>query len=391
MTASTSNHQSGDELSFLVFSDDWGVHPSSCQHLFQHISKKHKVLWVNTIGMRNPKLNSLDFQKAATKISKMLRAPNNASNNLSMTNGLVACQPAMLPFSKLPGIRQFNALSVVHHVRHQLAKLRMHHPLLVTTVPNACDYLGRCGESIVAYYCVDDFAEWPGLDSALIRGMEQVLVRKSDILIATSESLYKKLLKSGRQTHLLTHGVDRAIFEQANSDEHHLLSKIPKPRVGYFGLFDERSNYQLLADVASRMPHIAFVITGRVEMTIPSHPKTPNIYFTGSVPYAELPAVVKGLDILFLPYRLNKLTKSISPLKLKEYLATGKPIVSTPLPEVLNFQQYFYLASTAAEWQKCINTCLRKTDMQMSRPPAEFWEFESWEYKADIFANLCRR
>ena len=301
-----------DDMSFLVFSDDWGEHPSSCQHLFWRISKEHKVLWVNTIGMRNPKPALSDFEKAISKVRKMFQG-HDLSGKSVPGEGVIACQPAMLPFIRLPLVRRINRSSVIKSVRSNLSRLDMRGPILVTTVPNACDYIGKCGESRVVYYCVDDLAEWPGLDNKKIREMEEELIQKSDVSIATSHKLYEKLSRSGRPAYLLTHGVDLEFFRQTVAREHALLDPVSKPRVGYFGLFDERSDHGLLAEVAARMPDVSFVITGRVESDVLRQKKVRNVHFTGSVPYMELPAMVRGWDVLMLPYVMNDLTDAISP------------------------------------------------------------------------------
>ena len=193
----------GGEISFLVFSDDWGEHPSSCQHLFRRISQRYKVLWVNTIGMRDPKPGLVDLKKAVAKFRKMLRRYPNGSRNALIGIEMEVCQPPMLPFSRLAGVRLINRASVVRSVRGRLAGLGMTGPVLVTTVPNACDYIGNFGESKVIYYCVDDFSEWPGLKKKMVKRMEDELIRKSDSLVATSQKLFDRLSKSGKSACLL--------------------------------------------------------------------------------------------------------------------------------------------------------------------------------------------
>ena len=375
---------------FLVFSDDWGEHPSSCQHLFKRISQKHRVVWVNTIGMRNPKPSLADLGKAFFKVRNMLLSPARANGSLSNT-GLTVSQPPMLPFAGLPSVRQLNSASVVMTVRSRMRKMGMESPMLVTTVPNACDYIGKCGESKVIYYCVDDFTQWPGLENAKVREMEQDLIRKSDLLFATSDKLYEKLSRSGKPTHLLTHGVDVDFFRQPATEEHRLLSRIPKPMVGYFGLFDERSDSGLLAELAQRMPDVSFVITGRMESDALYRRRLANIYFTGSVPYAELPQIVKGWDALILPYVVNDLTDSISPLKLKEYLATGKPVVSTPIAEVLKLERCVHIAETAAEWEKSLRACLDRPNSARQWPIEDFISNETWDKKVEAILQICRQ
>lgn len=139
-------------------------------------------------------------------------------------------------------------------------------------------------------------------------------------------------------------------FSNLPSREHSLLNDIPKPRVGYFGLFDKRTDQELLAEYARRMPDVSVVITGLVVSEISELTNLPTVYFTGPVPYKELPSMVKGWDACILPYTLNRLADTISHLKLKEHIATGKPVISTPLKEAHTFSQLLFIGNTAGQW-----------------------------------------
>ncbi|WP_457570424.1 glycosyltransferase [Desulfovulcanus sp.] len=377
-------------ISFLVFSDDWGEHPSSCQHIFKHIVKEYPVVWVNTIGMRMPRLNKTDAAKAIKKVKKMFLATPHSGKGSVLHANLSVIQPFMLPFNKGP-VRKLNQHSVIKTVRQELKRRRLNSPVLVTTVPNACDYVGQCGEGKVVYYCVDDFAEWPGLEHDLVQQMEQDLISKTDIFIATSQKLYHKLSRFGKPIHLLTHGVDLEHFSNEPQEEHHLLKAIPKPRVGYFGLFDERTDQDLLAKIVSKLPEVSFVITGRIEADISRLTTFPNVYFTGPLPYEELPAMVKGWDVCILPYVRNALTESISPLKLKEYMATGKAVISAPIPEARFMGELIYIAETSEEWEKLIHLCIKpkKNDSKRDDDRASFLMSESWEKKTQYFLERC--
>lgn len=382
-------HNNLDGTCFLVFSDDWGEHPSSCQHLFRHISQKYRVLWVNTIGMRNPKPTLSDIDKAYRKLSRMFQVRKTARSVKSQEHLLEACQPPMLPFSGAHIFRYINRQSVIKTVRRLLSKHGMRRPVFVATVPNACDYVGAFGESKIVYYCVDDFAEWPGIDKNLVQEMEIDLISKSDAFAATSEKLYNRLAVYGKPVQLLTHGVDLKFFSQLPPMEHILIQEIPKPRIGYFGLIDDRTDLDILHEVACRMPEISFVLTGRVEVDTVKLKDAPNIYFTGSVPYEELPAIVKGCDALILPYVLNELTESISPLKLKEYLATGKPCISSPIPEVLKLKDYVTVACSANDWEMSIQSHLNGEARNSKDSRYAFLENESWERKSELLIGLC--
>lgn len=373
---------------FLVFSDDFGEHPSSCQHVFRHISKDQTVLWVNTVGMRTPGLTKRDILKAIYKIRKMLSSLFTVGEKQAEIDNIRVCQPLMLPFLNLPGIRYFNKRSVVHHVRKELKNLQMNAPIMVITAPNACDYINYFNESCVVYYCVDDFSEWPGLDKKLVKSMENKLLNESDILIATSQNLYENIERQGKKVNLLTHGVDIEFFSTPQSDEHILLKDIPKPRVGYFGLFDDRSNKKLLMEIANLLPEISFVITGGVETDVSQLQKIKNIYLTGSIPYVELPKMAQGFDICMLPYKINKLTDSIQPLKFKEYLATGKPIISTPIKEAVKLKEYLDIAESGMQWADLIQSNLIGLSQPTREKRALFIKNQSWEKKSEQFLQF---
>lgn len=377
------------KICFLVFSDDFGEHPSSCQHLFRFMPDKYPVLWVNTIGMRSPRLTIRDVRKAFMKSGRMISGFFKKGNEKVSTGNINVCQPPMLPFLNIPLVRTINKISVTRHVRKKLKLLNMESPICVITAPNACDYIGQFDESRIIYYCVDDFTEWPGLDKALVQSMENDLIDKSKIFVATSQDLVDKLEQKGKDVSLLTHGVDYKFFQKDLMEEHPLLVDIPTPRVGYFGLFDGRSDLTLIKNIAIKMPDISFVITGNVEIDTTDLKKVKNIFFTGSIPYSELPAMAKGWDICMLPYLVNILTNAIQPLKIKEYLATSKPIISTPIKEACNLKDYLEIAETTDEWEQSVRFVLKNYSNDMIQKRNSFLRNESWESKSIKFFSRC--
>jgi glycosyltransferase involved in cell wall biosynthesis len=390
------NHQVNEPPNYLVFSDDWGEHPSSCQHLFKHIAKDHQTLWVNTIGMRSPQLTLTDLKKALKKVGKMISGDNTGGTLKVITpEKLSVVQPFMLPYAHIGLIRRFNKWSVVWTVRRKLKQMGLQQPVLVTTVPNACDYVGCFNEQKAVYYCVDDFAHWPGHDKDYITSLEDELCRKADIFVATSQKLYERLQKTGKPTHLLTHGVEVEHFSYLPAEEHPCLKDIPEPRVGYFGLIDERMDQNLLYEVARELPDVSFVLTGRVETDCSRLQEQKNVYFTGPVTYQELPAVLSGWDVCMLPYKVNELSMSINPLKLKEYLAAGKPVVSTPLPTVQSLGGYIRTAEGATQWVVALQALLDETapadgDESEGRKKEAFIQQEDWQMKAGDFLRMIK-
>jgi len=375
-------------MNFVVFSDDWGVHPSSCQHIFRSLARESRVLWVNTIGMRPPRLSVADFKKAVRKVATMLRAPSRSQQGQAEVDPVRVCAPLMTPYRRPRWLRALNNASVVRAVRRGAKDLGMGEFCSVTTVPNVGGVIPALGARRVVYYCVDDFSEWPGLDRQSILSMEEETLRSVDRVVCTSQALHDRF-RSRFPSILLSHGVDLELFAELPRVEHACIRAIPPPRVGYYGLFDGRSDVELLRSVAQALPEVSFVITGPVEGDTAPAKLGPNVHFTGPVPYRELPSVVTGWSACLLPYRLNDLTRKINPLKLREYVATGKPVVSSPLPEARKLEPHLRVADSPADWIKDIQDAIRGTWAPDREAIHRFLEPDAWSRKAAEFLAFC--
>jgi len=378
----------GKPRHFIVFSDDWGIHPSSSQHIFRHIAESHCISWINTVGMRRPRLNMTDIRKARRKLAGMFALQSGHSSAATPAN-IDVHQPFMIPFNDVGFVRRLNSASVTRDVHSTMNWSDMESPILVTTIPSACDYVDSFPGATVVYYCVDDFSEWPGLDKSLVLEMEATLVEKADLFIATSRSLFARLEKSGKPTYLLPHGVDIELFSTDVAAEHQVLRDIPSPRAGYFGLFDDRSDQDLISSVATENPEVSFVIAGRVETSVERLRSLPNVYFVGLIDYADLPALIQGIDVLFIPYKVDALSESMSPLKLKEYLVTGRPIISTPIAAAKEMQELMSIASSPDGWNRSLKDGMRSDRCRRREQMVARLAGESWAHKAEQFVNIC--
>ena len=375
---------------FVVFSDDWGEHPSSCQHIFRHIAQDHRVLWVNTIGMRNPTFTLTDLRKVLIKVQKMLRFRGQRSQRTEPVGHLSVCQPVMLPFGEVSLVRRFNAWSVTRWVRSAIRTLNLHDPIVVSTVPNAASYTEILDARRVIYYCVDDFSLWPGLDSKRVGDMERRLVEQSDIIVTVSDALAKKFVGTGKKIVVLTHGVDIEHFGASENSEHARVRNIPEPRVGFFGLIDGRFDGNLVGELAERMPDISFVFAGPTDASAGKLPHRENLHFVGALPYAQLPSFIAGMKTLILPYKVDGLAEMLSPLKLKEYLATRKPVVSAPIAAAHDWLDSLVVARSPAEWESALRRIVRRKSAECTAEFDERLAAESWHGKANKLLALCQ-
>ncbi|HEX4947824.1 MAG TPA: glycosyltransferase [Blastocatellia bacterium] len=381
----------GVAVKFLVFSDDWGEHPSSCQHLFQVLTHDHPTIWVNTVGLRVPQFTLNDTVKGARKLSAMLGLRPPHKPNGQNGHAPFVSVPLMTPFHRPQWLADWNRRSLLKHVSSQLQKHDFQDFTLITTTPSVSDVIAELKAPKVIYYCVDDFSEWPGMEKKLILGLEQKLLQHVHTVICSSQPLYEKF-HDKYPTHLLRHGVDVKLFAETPAQEHPCLRHIPKPRVGYYGNFDKRNNQELIRALAQAMPHVSFVFTGPIQDNVSALRKLPNVYFTGAVAYEELPSVIKGWEACLLPYYFNTLTVNINPLKLKEYLASGKPVIATPLPDVCDLSEYLRALDeqNIAGWCAAIDDAISGRWVPDRTTVNQMLAGESWERKADIFLRICQ-
>lgn len=370
---------------FIIFSDDWGRHPFSCQHIMQHFLPDNKILWVNTIGMRRPRLTLKDFSRSLQKLRSFTKQPVQEC----LPDNLTIINPPMLPFGNLI-VRAFNRRSVINAVKDKMTLLGMTAPIVLITVPNATDYIGSFNEILTVYYCVDEFSEWPGVAKNLVKEMETKLLTQVDFIAAVSDHLVSNKVTLKGATHLLTHGVDINHFKHATCSGTCPPSSfvgISPPIIGYFGLIDERTDQDLIEVILTRHPEWSVVFIGKSVVDLTRLLQFKNFHHQEAVAYQKIPCYAAMFSVCLLPYVRSLLTDNINPLKLKEYLATGKPVVATALPEAVKLAGWgVRIGSDYAAVVEQIESVLSQREWDSTAQIAPL-EQETWECKAEHLSS----
>ena len=206
------------------------------------------------------------------------------------------------------------------------------------------------------YDCMDEFTAFKGA-SPLLRSLEQELLVRADLVFTGGQSLYEAKRDRHPRVYAFPSSIDAAHFARARDDsaaDPADQSGVPRPRLGFFGVIDERFDTELLDAVARLRPRWQFVMIGPVVKIDPaSLPRRPNIHYLGMKSYAELPTYLAGWDVALLPFARNESTRFISPTKTPEYLAAGKPVVSTSIRDVVRpygEQGFVRIADTPEEF-----------------------------------------
>jgi glycosyltransferase involved in cell wall biosynthesis len=215
---------------------------------------------------------------------------------------------------------------------------RIHRPLLWYYTPMALAFSSHHEASAVVYDCMDELSNFAGAPPEL-RERERELFRRADLVFTGGHSLYEAKRAQHESVHAFPSSVEVDHFQKArtgNVEEPADQKNIPGPRLGFYGVIDERIDRDLLAALADAEPSWQIVIVGPVVKIDPkSLPQRNNIHYLGQKSYAELPSYLAGWDVAIMPFAQNDATRFISPTKTLEYLAAGKPVVSTPIRDVV--------------------------------------------------------
>lgn len=372
----------------LVFADDWGRHPSSAQHLIRHLLPEHPVTWVNTIGTRTPRLDMATVKRAAGKFRHWFAKKDGPAAE-PLPAGLTVAHPKMWPWLTRKIDRTLNRKLLLGQLV-PIVRAMPDVPVAVTTLPVVADLMGALPVRRWVYYCVDDFGQWPGLDRQTMARLEETVVAKADRVVAVSENLRGRLRAMGRESHLLTHGVDTD-FWAAPGEAVPQLAGLERPLVVFWGVVDPRMDTAWVRALARDLTRGTVVLAGPPQDPDPALKAMPRVKMLGPLAFKQLPALAREASVLVMPYVDQPVTRAMQPLKLKEYLATGKPAVARDLPANLEWADALDLVASPAAFSATVR---RRLDTGLPAEQATARRrlaSEGWAAKAARFADLLLR
>jgi glycosyltransferase involved in cell wall biosynthesis len=347
------------------------------------LAERNQVLWVNYHASRTPCVNASDLAYMARKAREVLRGTRKVRQNLHVLT------PPVIPLPSSQWARRLNRRMLVSSVRGALRRLGDGPLQAWTFSPDVSYLLDELAPRKVIYYCVDDFASFTGYDRRRVQSDEADLCKRADLVVTTSRALQAAKQSFNPNTIFVPHGVDYEHFAKALCPcaEPVDLAAIPRPRVGFFGLIRDWLDLALVRQVAARRPAWQFIFIGGCDWTVDlSSYQMPNIHFLGSRGYRDLPAYCAHIDAGLIPFKLNELTMSVNPIKLREYLAAGLPVASTPLPEVKAYSEFVRIGAGLEDFTAAIEAALQ-TPSQMRRRCSDAMAMETWPDKVE---QICR-
>ena len=315
----------------LCFSHDWSGDPLSKTHLMRLLARDNRILWINSIGYRTPTASKADIGRAFRKLKAAAGPLREVEPNIFVLN------PLAIPAYGRPSVRALNRHLLRAQVRRAMRRLGFRRPINWVFNPAAAVIAGALGEETLIYQCVDEYTAFSGVAAGSLAELEETLLRRADLVIVSADRLYQSKSAFNPHTVLVRHGVDHDHFRKALDPSTKVpdsIAGLPRPVIGFFGLIADWVDVDLMARVAERFPGGSLVVLGKATTDVSALEGRPNVHLLGRVPYADLPAYCKGFDVALNPFRISELTLNANPLKVREYLAAGLPVVSTAIPEV---------------------------------------------------------
>ena len=369
----------------ICFANDWDADPTSKHQVMKILARTNRVLWVNSIGLRRPGASAGDASRILQKVGRFMQGP------VSITPNLHVVTPLVIPFHDIKGVPTFNAWFLARYIRYQANRLGMSDFQVWTFMPTMVSVLAHLRPRKVVYYCVDEWSAFSFLNARLMKDMEADLIQQSDLVITSAETLYESKRALHPKTYLVSHGVDSEHFGKATSSDTAVpreVAGLPHPVIGFWGLIHEWIDIELIAEVAAQRPQWSFVLIGKSGVDCSVLKQLPNVHLLGARSYDTLPAFAKGFTVGMMPFRINRLTDNVNPIKLREYLAAGLPVVSTPLREAKTYQHVVRFGSTATEFAAALDEAIgirQELDSQafLNAVANETW-FSKVEYISDL-------
>jgi hypothetical protein len=251
--------------------------------------------------------------------------------------------------------------------------------------PMALTFSEQVRASVCVYDCMDELSAFKNAPRELTR-LEQTLLKRADVVFTGGHSLYAAKRHQHENCHAFPSAVDIAHFARARkigAAEPQDQAAIPHPRVGFFGVIDERMDLELVGDLAHRRPDLQFVLIGPVVKIDPATlPQAPNLHWLGSKDYAALPDYLSGWDCAFMPFAMNESTRFISPTKTPEFLAAGVPVCSTPITDVVRpygSEGLVEIAGDSQRFSECLDVLLNTRTNEWLQRVDRFLENVSWD------------
>lgn len=374
-----------------ISSTDWFDIWGSRQQVMKRLSKYNRILFVESqIGPEH----LLKDKRYWAKFKRWYEGIIKVEENIWVWSA-----PLLFPgryYSFL--LNRIGQIILKIFLKRIISKLDFKNIILWIYQPN-CDYLvGKFNEKLSLYYCIDEFAGGiKGRKKNIILNEEKKLMEKVNLVFIHNKGLFNRKSQYNKNSYLMPSAADIEHYQKVFEDNTEIpedIKMIKKPVIGQIGNFTSKCDVELLYELASSSPDWSFVVIGEVYKSRVNTAKLEslkNFYFLGNKDFKLLPAYQKAIDVCIIPYIVSDETIYISPLKLYEYMAGGRSIVSTPLPECLEYEGIIKIGRTAEEFRTAIREFLNSDNKDIIEKEKAVIRENNWDKRVEEISSIIEK
>lgn len=384
-----------DENIICISSIDWDFVWQGHQEIMSTFAKNgNRVLFIENTGVRNPAFKDINrLIKRIKNWFKSVRGYREIQKNLYLFS------PVLLPFPYSKVAQWINKLVLLRSIKRWMKAAEFYDPIVWTFLPTtlSLDIINNLDNKLVVYYCIANFDELAG-NPKKMRKTEEKLIKSCDLIFAQGKVLKDKCRKFNDNVTIFPFGVKFETFKEFQNSDDEIpddIKNIGLPVIGYIGGIHKHIDFNLLEYIAKDKPEWAFVFIGPVQTDVSQIRKLLNVYFLGQKDFSVLPIYISKIDVCVIPYRLTEYTKTVYPTKMNEYHAMGKPVVSTLLPEVVEFNKknnnLVLLAKTKEEFSKRLNEAMNDGSEKLCNDRIKSAKLNSWSNRIEEMSGLMEQ
>jgi len=377
--------------------DKWNGMWRNRHHLMSQFSIANKVLYVEPVSnlkqiraqLKNTPFSWFHFLRnigavRTTKIKEQLSIYHSAES---------------LPITRRYPFEMLTWQIWCANFKRSLTSLGIRRPILWISKPYMHHLCGRLDEKMTIYHVVDEYLAYTDVTpERRLKGSvaEKKMLRKADLVIVVSKSLFQSKSVFNKQTHMVPNAVDYHAYEaitKRKGVEPADIASIPRPIAGYSGLISNRLNIELMIKLAQENAGLSLALIGKIDRAgcengIAELLQLPNVFYLGLKKIVDVPRYVHAFDVCILPYRENDETKNLSALKLYDYMATGKPIVTSRFPEAFSYREIISICGSKQEFIDRINDALEDDGNLLGAKRKQVAAANTWDARAEQISGL---
>jgi glycosyltransferase involved in cell wall biosynthesis len=369
--------------------DWWYHHPHSKNHLMRRFARAgNKVIFVNSISMGLAPIKSGEL---LPRVKRKLKSYAKLARTTE--EGITVVSPAVVPFFGNRAAVATNRKLLTAQISSLAKRRGLSQPILWIAIPTAIEVAGRLDESLIIYHVSDKYDANTmdhATDPALIRALHERAIEAADLIFYSSRKLLAEAEHGREKSHLLEQAVDFERWSRINEVPlAAAVQQIPRPRIGYFGAIEPwLVDQELIRKAAHERPEWHWVFIGNKSRGLEIE-SLPNVHFLPPVAYDDLPGYAAGFDVCVLPWNTEvTFTSYGSAIKVREYLATGKPVVISPLPEYESMSNVLRIARSREQFLELVDDALREEGPEKARARQDAVRNGTWDARAEWVSKL---